>query len=120
GVWASGRRGALGFVLGRTLPAVAASRSIMTIDAPFACLWTWALVLGHQAFFRPSAWAWPALGLAVGVGILAKFTMGLWIPSAVLFLALSPEYRPLLRRPGFSVMCLVAAASCLPILYWNL
>jgi len=104
---------------GITMPAVAASRSIMTIDAPFACLWTWALVLGHQAFFRPSAWAWPALGLVVGVGILAKFTMALWIPSALLFLALSPEHRPLLRQPGFWVMCLVAAACCLPILYWN-
>lgn len=117
--FANERLAAVVVALGLTMPALAASRSIMTIDAPFACLWTWALVLGHQAFFRTSPWAWPVLGLVIGAGILAKFTMALWVPCAVLFLVFSPEHRPLLRRPGFWIMCLVAAVCCLPILYWN-
>ena len=42
-----------------TLPAVVAGGSLMTIDAPYTCCWGWALVLGYQAVFRGSRWAWP-------------------------------------------------------------
>jgi hypothetical protein len=107
----------VGFAL--TMPPLAMSRTLMTIDAPFVCLWTWALVFGHQAFFRRSAWAWPALGLGVGLGILAKYTMALWIPSAALFLALSREHRPLARRTGPWFALLLAVLCCVPIVWWN-
>src|SRR5262249_52436563 len=40
--------------------------------------------------------------------------------SAALFLFLSPAHRGLLLRPGFWVMAAIAAACCLPILFWNL
>lgn len=102
-----------------TLPPFAAGSSIMTIDAPYTCCWGWALVLGHRAMFRGSAWAWPLAGLMVGLGILAKYTMVLWLPSAGLFLLTAPERRRLLLRPGFWVMTGVAGLSCLPILIWN-
>src|SRR5947199_7619245 len=32
-----------------TMPAFSAGRTLMTIDAPYACCWGWALVLGHSA-----------------------------------------------------------------------
>jgi hypothetical protein len=102
-----------------TLPLIAAGSSLMTIDAPYACCWGWALVLGHRAVFRGSRWAWPAAGLAVGLGILAKYTMVLWLPSVGLFLLTSRAHRRLLFRPGFWVMTATAAACCLPIVFWN-
>src|SRR5947209_6452916 len=49
-----------------TLPIVAAGASLMTIDAPYAACWVWALVAGHRAAVRRSAWAWPVAGLLVG------------------------------------------------------
>lgn len=103
-----------------TVPAVAAGSLLMTIDAPFTCLWGWALVLGHRAVFRNSWWAWPALGLVVGLGMLAKYTMILLPASLVLFLLASPKLRHLLARPGFWCSALIAALGCLPILVWNL
>jgi 4-amino-4-deoxy-L-arabinose transferase-like glycosyltransferase len=106
--------------LALTLPPVAAGSSLMTIDAPYTCCWGWALVLGFQAVWRRSAWAWPLAGLVVGLGILAKYTMVLWVPSLGLFLLTSPEHRRLLARPGFWVLAGVAAGCCLPILVWNL
>jgi hypothetical protein len=106
--------------LALTLPLVSAGASIMTIDAPYTCCWGWALVLGHHAIFRRAAWAWPATGLAVGLGILAKYTMVLWLPSVALFLLTSPAHRPLLRRRGFWIMTATAALAGLPILLWNL
>ena len=102
-----------------TLPVVTAGSTLMTIDAPFTCCWGWALVLGHRAIFRRSAWAWPATGLIVGLGILAKYTMVVWIPSVALFLLTTPERRRLLLRPGFWIMTGIAAVCCLPIVVWN-
>jgi hypothetical protein len=103
-----------------TMPVITAGSMLMTIDAPYTCCWGWALVLGHRAVFRGSGWAWPILGLVVGAGTLAKYTMALWVPSLGLFLLAARPYRVLLRRPGFWCMAGVAGLCCLPILIWNL
>lgn len=111
---------ALGVVaLALTLPPVAVGASLMTIDAPYTCFWGWALVAGYYACIRRAAWAWPVAGILVGLGILAKYTMVVWLPSAGLFLLFDRERRQLLLRPGFWVMTGCAALCCLPILIWN-
>jgi hypothetical protein len=102
-----------------TMPLIAAGSTFMTIDAPYTCLWMWALLTTHQALFRQSAWAWPVAGLLIGLGILAKYTMVLFIPFLGLFLLTTPGFRRELIRPGFSLMAVVAGACCLPILIWN-
>jgi hypothetical protein len=107
----------VGFAL--TLPLIAVGSSIMTIDAPYTCCWGWALVFGHIAITRGSWWAWATSGLLVGIGILAKYTMVMFLPSIGLFLLTTPSVRPLLGRPGFWMMCAVAGLCCLPILIWN-
>jgi len=101
------------------LPVLAAGGSLMTIDAPYSCCWGWALVLGFQAVFRKSSWAWPALGLVIGLGILAKYTMVLFPISLGIFLLATPDYRSLLLRPGFWIMTAIGALGCLPILMWK-
>ena len=85
------------------------------------------LLLGLGAGARPPgrssaapAWAWPLAGLVVGLGILAKYTMVLWLPSVGLFLLTHADLRRLLLRPGFWIMSAVAGLCCLPILVWNL
>jgi hypothetical protein len=105
--------------LALTLPLIAVGSSLMTIDAPYTCCWGWALVLGHRAIFRGSTWAWPLLGLVLGLGMLAKYTTIVWIPSAALFLVTTPVYRRLLWSRGFFGMLAVAGFCCLPILIWN-
>jgi 4-amino-4-deoxy-L-arabinose transferase-like glycosyltransferase len=105
--------------LALTLPLIAVGSSIMTIDAPYTCCWGWALVLGHRAIFRGSTWAWPLLGVTLGLGMLAKYTMIVWLPSAALFLLMTPAYRQLLWSRGFGCTIAVAGLCCLPILIWN-
>lgn len=111
---------ALGVVLViLTLPSFLALSVVMTIDAPFLCCWSWALVLGRMAAIDNKFWAWPATGLLVALGILAKYTMALWGVSAVLFVLFTPTHRYLLLRAGPWIMGLVAATSAIPILIWN-
>jgi 4-amino-4-deoxy-L-arabinose transferase-like glycosyltransferase len=86
------------------LPVVATGSSLMTIDAPFTCCW---------------AWAWPAAGLVVALGLLAKYTMILWPASLGLFLLFTPEHRAQLFRRGFWILLAVSALGGVPILLWN-
>ncbi|MCS7047305.1 MAG: glycosyltransferase family 39 protein [Gemmataceae bacterium] len=109
-----------------TMPMMAAGSSLMTIDAPYTCLWCWALVAGHRAIFptseqpkRSSLGPWIALGLLVGTGILAKYTMVLFLPFFGLFLWTTPGYRGQLWRPGFWLMSGIVVICCLPIVLWN-
>jgi 4-amino-4-deoxy-L-arabinose transferase-like glycosyltransferase len=101
------------------MPVVSAGSTLMTIDAPFVCCWCWALVFGFQAMCRGSRWAWPLTGLIIGLGILAKYTMVLWLFSALLFLLTDSRRRRILFQPGFWIMTSIAAACCLPIVIWN-
>lgn len=113
-------RSALGVALiALTMPIVVAGSSLMTIDAPFLCAWMWALVFAHRAVFAGTAWAWPAAGLCVALGLLAKATMVLWLPSFTLFLLASPALRQHFRRSGMWIMTSVGALGGVPILLWN-
>jgi 4-amino-4-deoxy-L-arabinose transferase-like glycosyltransferase len=106
--------------VGLTMPALAVGSSLMTIDAPYTCCWGWALVFGYQAVNARRWWAWPLAGLMVGLGVLAKYTMILWLPSLVLFLLSTREQRRLLWGPGFWSLIAITGLCCLPILVWNL
>ena len=106
--------------LALTLPVVAAGTSLMTIDAPFLCAWMWALVFGHRAVFRQSRWAWPAAGLCILAGVLAKYTMVLFVPSFALFLLTTPiEGGRRFMPSGFWIMTVLGALGGVPILVWN-
>src|SRR5262245_15891932 len=118
-IYGSRRLGVAVVALALTLPPIAAGATLMTIDAPFTCFWGWALVLGWQAAVQQRRWAWPTCGFVVGLGILAKYTMLLWLLSFALFLATSPGRRRLLAQPGFWVLVAAAAVCCTPILIWN-
>ena len=106
-------------VVGLSLPPFAACSLLMTIDAPFLCCWTWALVFGRWALVDGKAWAWAPTGILVALGILAKQTMALWLFSAGLFVLFTPTHRHLLTHWGFWVMAAVAGLSAIPILVWN-
>lgn len=124
-----------------TFPAFSVGALLMTIDAPYLCCWTWALVLmmallqptplpaaredvgserekGHgNACWRTGAWL--ALGLVIGLGILAKYTMVLFMLALAVFLFMSPASRSMLRCKGPWLMAAIAALCCMPIVIWN-
>lgn len=132
------RRESLAFgavALAITQPIVAAASSLMTIDAPFTACWMWALVFAYLAAVHHRNWAWIAAGVVIAVGILAKYTMVLFIPSLALFLLLNFGLRisdlgfNALRTPQsairngpwphFLLMCVIASLGAVPIVIWN-
>lgn len=107
-------------VVALSLPLFSAGATLMTIDAPLACAWVWALVFSRQALLEGRTRSWVAAGACIAVGVLAKHTMVLFVPSLGLFLLLTPRFRSHLLRPGFWAMALIGALGGLPILFWNM
>src|SRR4051794_14432189 len=101
-----------------TLPLVTAGSTLMTIDAPYTCFWGWALAFAYRAITKGGI-AWELAGVCIGLGILAKYTMVVFVPSLALYLLFSKEHRKLLFCGGFWSMLGLAAVCCLPILVWN-
>jgi 4-amino-4-deoxy-L-arabinose transferase-like glycosyltransferase len=102
-----------------TQPAISAGSTLMTIDSPYTCAWAWALVLTLHALRTDAGWAWVSAGAVVCLGVLAKYTMALFIPSLALYLLASRERRSLFLRPGPWLLVGVACLSAVPILVWN-
>jgi len=104
-----------------TLPAVSISSAIVSTDA--ALLTAWAAALYALIRLREGAGAlwWAALGLALGLGLLAKYAMAGFLGGLALTLALDREARRmLLRGPGPWIGLAVALAVVAPNLLWNL
>lgn len=115
------RVGAWSAALWASMPAVSLSSVMITTD-PFLLLF-WAasllfLVRAVAAGPRPNRW-WVALGLAMGLGLLSKYAMILFAASVALWLAWSPERRPLRRAPGLWLAAGLALLVYLPNAAWN-
>jgi len=103
-----------------TMPLIHAGSVLMTIDAPFICAWTWALVAGYFAIIEERRWAWPMLGIIIAIGILSKYTMLLVPGCMVLFLLMTPGYRRTLISLRFLSMIGIASLGWVPIVVWNI
>lgn len=103
------------------VPAVSLSAMMITTD-PFLLLF-WALALlflvkADAAGPGPNRW-WMALGVAFGLGLLAKYAMVLFAASVALWVAWSPERRRHYRAPGMWIAALVGLAVYAPNAVWN-
>jgi undecaprenyl-diphosphatase len=68
---------------------------------------------------NPGLAYWCLLGLAVGLGLLTKYTMAFFYPCAFLFLLLSKERRNLLTTKGPYIAALVSLLVFSPVILWN-
>jgi hypothetical protein len=100
-----------------TLPGVALSSILMTTDVPLMLFWTLTL-LAFARLLETDRWPWAAAcGIALGAGVLSKYTMLLFVPSAMIYLALSGR-RLRLRRVMLAGAIVALVVS--PNVAWNL
>ncbi len=100
-----------------SLPGVSVSAFIISTDAPLMLFWAAAL----YAFVRAreeGGWGWwLAVGVAAGLGLLAKYAMAYWLLSALGFVLLFPAERRHLR----SLLAATGIALLIysPNFWWN-
>lgn len=88
-------------------------------DAPLQCFWTLAMVLILEALRSGRGAWWVGAGVALGAGMLSKYTMAFLPISLVGFLALSKPHRRWLARPWPWLGVVVALAVFTPVFAWN-
>jgi undecaprenyl-diphosphatase len=111
--------GALAVIGLQVTPLVWAGSLLTTIDAPFIVIWTLGLWAAHRAVTGGGTGAWLLLGLAMGVGCLAKYAMLFAVPGLALYLWRAPERRATVRGTGPLVAAAAALAALVPVAIWN-
>jgi 4-amino-4-deoxy-L-arabinose transferase-like glycosyltransferase len=113
------RAGFLAAVTFATLPIASFTSFAVTADVPLFLFWTIALYTFIRAL-EDGRWVWwIATGLAGGLGLQSKYTMGVFAISVLAYLLWAPGERARLRSPKLWVAALVASAVFLPNLAWN-
>ncbi|MCC7260012.1 MAG: glycosyltransferase family 39 protein [Alphaproteobacteria bacterium] len=103
-----------------TLPAVTLSSTLISTDPFLLLFWAVAFYAFLKAI-RTNAWHWwLACGAACGLGLLSKYNFAIFAPSALLFMATSPQYRPQLKSMKPYAAALLAGLFYLPNFLWNL
>jgi 4-amino-4-deoxy-L-arabinose transferase-like glycosyltransferase len=101
-----------------TLPGVSASSLLISTDVPLLFCWAVALY-GFVRARESEGWRWwIAVGIAGGVGLLAKYAMAYWLLSGLLFLIVLKDERR--HIPRFLLASALALAIYAPNLVWNL
>lgn len=103
-----------------TIPIMGVMALYTTTDAPLHFFWALTLRLFVQARDSGRLHWWLLTGVAAGLGLLSKYTMGLLAIGLLLYLLCDRKYRPLLWSPGLWLGVLAAALVWLPNLWWNL
>lgn len=120
------RTGLASALLLNVVPLYSAYGILLTIDSPFIFFWVLSLYLFHTIVHRElpaggkgSAIAWTVLGIAVGFGMLTKYTMAFFYLSGFLFIIVNRETRRLLMTKGPYLSFLASMAVFSPVFIWN-
>jgi len=114
------RAGAIQVILlAAILPAFFAIGLVMTPDAPLAACWSAALYFLYQALINERRMAWAGAGVAIGLGMLSKYTIALLGPAVILFILADRRSRKWVLRPEPYLAVVLAVLLFLPVLIWN-
>ncbi len=92
---------------------------LMAPDSPLTLAWVMALYFFYRALVHNEARAWYGVGLAMGLGMLSKYSIVLLAPAALLFILLDAQARKYLLRKEPYIAVLIATVVFSPVIYWN-
>jgi Dolichyl-phosphate-mannose-protein mannosyltransferase len=102
-----------------TIPLFVAGSMLMTIDPPYIFCWTLATCFAAKAIFQGKSWCWIAAGVAIGVGLLAKYAAPLWFVNVVVFAVVMSGHRKLLWTWQVWAGVLIGLMFFIPPVVWN-
>ncbi|MEM6616946.1 MAG: glycosyltransferase family 39 protein [Pseudomonadota bacterium] len=103
------------------LPGVTFSSRLITTDVPLLFFWAIGLyaLLNIKDRIYPLTWGL-ILGVAFGLGLLAKYAMIYFALCLLIFAAVSPEGRRALFSRGMALALFVTLLVLAPNIYWNI
>jgi dolichol-phosphate mannosyltransferase len=101
------------------LPLGFVPAALMTPDPPLVAAWAATLYYMERALLADRRSAWLGVGIAFGLGILSKYTLGLLGPAALVFAILDPGSRRWFRRPHPYLAASLALLLFSPVIMWN-
>lgn len=105
-------------VLFNVLPLTTMGLVVITPDTPVLLFWAVSVYLFWQTLRGEQSWHWYALGVALGLALLSKYTAILLLPSLLVYLVLTDDRRWL--KTTYPYRSLLIGFLCfLPVLYWN-
>jgi dolichol-phosphate mannosyltransferase len=105
--------------LTQVLPFFFLSGLLMTPDAPLTAAWAACLYFLERALVADRAGAWWCAGIALGLGLVSKYTILLLAVAAVVYVIWNPGARRWLRRFEPYLAALIALVMFSPVLIWN-
>lgn len=108
-----------GMILLSVLPIYWSVGILMTPDAALYAAWAVTLCYAHRAIVAMQPKAWLGVGLGVGFGLLAKYTMALTGLSVFVFLLTDRRARKCWLQPGPYLAALLAVLIFTPVWLWN-
>jgi hypothetical protein len=113
------RVGFFSALLYATLPGVIFSGLIISTDVPLLFFWALALLAIWQLYTKP-AWHWAILlGVAFGLGFLAKYAMAYILLGLLVFVAIGPRGAWSGAWRWLLLSLIVALAVIAPNIVWN-
>ena len=102
-----------------TLPIFFATGWAMTPDAPLMACWAAMIYFLYQALIHEKRIAWLGIGIAMGLGMLSKYTIALAGVAALLFILIDHHSRKWIFRPEPYLAVLIAIIIFSPVIFWN-
>lgn len=106
-------------VLVATLPIFFGVAVVMTPDAPLIACWAGALYFLYRALVLGTPGAWLGVGICLGIGLDAKYTIAFLGPAVLLFMLIDPTARKWFRRPHPYLAAILAGLIFSPVIWWN-
>jgi len=101
------------------LPLGFATGILMTPDAPLVAAWAATLYYMERALIANQNSAWLGMGIAFGLGMLSKYSLGLLGIAALVFVIIDPTARRWMLRPHPYLAALLAVILFSPVIIWN-
>ncbi|HEA47480.1 MAG TPA: glycosyltransferase family 39 protein [bacterium] len=101
------------------IPGFSIGGIIITPDIPLLFFWALAFYFLYQVVKKDNKNLWYPLGISLGLGLLSKYNMVLFLLCALIFLLLSKENRKWFRCKEPYLALLIAFLIFLPVIIWN-
>lgn len=108
--------GLLALALFASLPFFLGGSFVMTPDAPLIACWSAAIFYLARVFIRGDARAWWGAGLAIGLGMLSKYSIVFLGPPIVVLMLFDRQWWRRVEPYGAGLLALLVFS---PVLWWN-